>query len=172
MKRLFTLFLILMLVLSFSFAQGAAEDAKNAGKADVSVEATEEAKEDKLVYAYVPSSWEYPCVWAWENATGKGAFASWPGEMMARDFNNEGWWYIYLPADMDTVIINANDGSMVIRYLWWVTSSHDLHKWEVETSHTEVNHVFEVFHISEASGFGFDEADFRVKSLQDCIGFL
>jgi hypothetical protein len=117
MKRLLTMFLILTLVLSFSFAQGATESVKSEEKA-VEAEATvevgtaEEVKEDNLIYAYVPSSWEFPCVWAWENATGKGAFASWPGEMMAKDFNNEGWWYIYLPSDMDTVIINANDGSI------------------------------------------------------------
>lgn len=64
-----------------------------------------------VVYASVPADWTNPCVWAW-NAEGLNAFAAWPGDMMEPDAANEGWYYIYLPAGMESVIINANAGSV------------------------------------------------------------
>lgn len=70
-----------------------------------------EEEERIVVYASVPADWAYPCVWAW-NADGENAFASWPGEQMEPDAANEGWYYIYLPAGMESVIVNANDGGV------------------------------------------------------------
>lgn len=64
-----------------------------------------------LVYANVPADWENPCVWAWD-ADGNGAFEAWPGGAMTKDANNEGWYYIYVPAGMSNVIVNANEGSV------------------------------------------------------------
>lgn len=64
-----------------------------------------------LVYANVPADWENPCVWAWD-ADGNSAFEAWPGKAMQADANNEGWYYLYVPAGMSNVIINANEGSV------------------------------------------------------------
>ena len=64
-----------------------------------------------VVYASVPDDWSWPCVWAW-NAEGANAFAAWPGEQMEPDPANKGWYYLYLPAGMESVIINANDGGV------------------------------------------------------------
>lgn len=64
-----------------------------------------------VVYASVPDDWSWPCVWAW-NAEGANAFAAWPGEQMEPDPANRGWYYLYLPAGMESVIINANDGGV------------------------------------------------------------
>ena len=70
------------------------------------------AEEERiLVYASVPEGWTYPCAWAW-NAEGVNAFAAWPGEMMEPDANNPGWYYVYLPAGMESIIISANDGAV------------------------------------------------------------
>ena len=82
------------------------------------------------VYASVPADWSWPCVWAW-NAEGENAFAAWPGEMMEPDPANEGWYYIYLPAGMESVIINANDGAVqtdevrIDRQAAWITVAED-----------------------------------------------
>lgn len=64
-----------------------------------------------IVYAKVPADWTFPCVWAWAS-DGTNAFASWPGDMMEPDAKNDGWYYIYVPAAMESVIINASDASV------------------------------------------------------------
>ncbi len=123
-------------VLNFSvvlvsiYAQGVQETKeKEESNVSVVVETSDEVA-DKLIYAKVPESWTFPSVWAWENATGKGAFSSWPGMMMQKDWNNEGWYYIYLPGEMDSVIINANDGSVqtdaiTVNQNTWITVHED-----------------------------------------------
>ena len=73
--------------------------------------AVAETAEMLVVYASVPADWSWPCVWAW-SSDGTNAFASWPGDLMEPDPANEGWYYIYLPSGMESVIINANDGSV------------------------------------------------------------
>ena len=84
-----------------------------------------------VVYAQVPDDWSWPCVWAW-SADGTNAFASWPGDQMELDPANNGWYYIYLPAGMESVIINANDGSVqtdevkIDKQSAWITVSADL----------------------------------------------
>lgn len=83
-----------------------------------------------VVYANVPADWSWPCVWAW-NSDGTNAFAAWPGDQMEPDPANEGWYYIYLPAGMESVIINANDGSVqtdevkIDKQSAWITVSED-----------------------------------------------
>ena len=75
------------------------------------VSLAEDAPEMIAIHAQVPADWAFPCVWAW-NEAGENAFAAWPGDMMEPDAANEGWYYIYVPAGMESVIINANDGSV------------------------------------------------------------
>ncbi|NLV58510.1 MAG: starch-binding protein [Clostridiales bacterium] len=83
-----------------------------------------------IVYASVPADWSWPCIWAW-SSDGTNAFASWPGDMMEPDAANEGWYYIYLPAGMESVIINANDGGVqtdeikIDKKSAWVTVADD-----------------------------------------------
>lgn len=92
--------------------------------------ATAEEADMLVVYAQVPDDWSWPCVWAW-SADGTNAFASWPGDQMEPDPANDGWYYIYLPAGMESVIINANDGSVqteevkIDKQSAWITVSAD-----------------------------------------------
>jgi len=65
-----------------------------------------------VVYAYVPSDWENPGVWAW--GPRGDAFPSWPGGEMIPDANNPGWYFIHIPADKTGALINANEGSVQI----------------------------------------------------------
>lgn len=69
----------------------------------------EEAAADEIemvpVVVSVPEGWEAPNVWAWAD-DGTNAFASWPGEEM--ESWEEGWYYIYVPAFVQNIIINAN----------------------------------------------------------------
>ena len=74
-------------------------------------EADGSAKDMRLVYANVPSDWESPCVWAW-NEAGDSAYAAWPGEAMDADAANEGWYSLFVPSWADHVIINANAGEV------------------------------------------------------------
>lgn len=71
-----------------------------------------EAEEGKIemvpVVVSVPEGWEAPNVWAWAD-DGTNAFASWPGEEM--ESWEEGWYYIYVPAFVQNIIINANQRS-------------------------------------------------------------
>lgn len=65
----------------------------------------------RAVYVQVPADWEGPCVWAWDD-DGNNAFEAWPGEEMDADAANEGWYYIWLPAWANHVIVNANEGNV------------------------------------------------------------
>lgn len=64
---------------------------------------------DITVHAYVPSSWKDPGCWAWSSFTGENVFDAWPGESMRE---RGGWYKIDVPAWVNYVIINANDGSV------------------------------------------------------------
>lgn len=89
-----------------------------------------EETEMLVVYAQVPAGWTWPCVWAW-SSDGTNAFAAWPGDQMEPDPANEGWYYIYLPAGMESVIINANDGGVqtdevkIDKQSAWITVAED-----------------------------------------------
>lgn len=72
-----------------------------------------EANNDNRVafHIQVPSEWEAPCAWAW-NEDGTNAFESWPGEELEADELNADWYYIWLPEFANHIIINANSGTV------------------------------------------------------------
>ena len=74
-------------------------------------ETTQNTEERNALYVQVPEDWENPCVWAWDS-DGNNAFTAWPGEEMETDAANDGWYYIWLPAWANHVIVNANEGSV------------------------------------------------------------
>lgn len=113
MKRTLTVLLCLFLILSSALASGAKEEIETKADNEITSAPIAENKEEGQIYVYakVPSDWNYPCIWAWD-VNGVSAFASWPGEMMEPDPANEGWYYLYLPSSMNSIIVNANDGSV------------------------------------------------------------
>lgn len=62
------------------------------------------------VYAQVPADWAGPCCWAWSAPDGTNAFSAWPGEAMAE--GDDGWYSIEVPGWINSIIINANEGSV------------------------------------------------------------
>ena len=64
---------------------------------------------NNIVYAQVPQDWENPCVWAWD-ADGNSAFEAWPGEAM--EANTDGWYSMKVPTWVNSIIVNANEGSV------------------------------------------------------------
>ena len=68
----------------------------------------ENEEERAAIYVQVPEDWENPCIWAWDEA-GNNAFAAWPGGKLDTDPNNAGWYYTWIPAWADHVIINAKE---------------------------------------------------------------
>ncbi len=62
------------------------------------------------VHAKVDESWEKPCLWAWSAPDGTNAFAAWPGEEMKA--GEDGWYTIKVPVWVNSIIVNANDGSV------------------------------------------------------------
>ena len=94
------------------------------------VSVAEETPEMIAVHAQVPDDWQFPCAWAW-NEAGENAFSAWPGNMMEPDAANKGWYYIYVPAGMESMIINANDGSVqtdavaINKQTAWITAADD-----------------------------------------------
>lgn len=69
----------------------------------------EEEEDMILVYAQTPDDWADSCLWAWD-VDGADAFDAWPGGKMIEDSNNPGWSYLYVPAAMVNIIVNANEG--------------------------------------------------------------
>ena len=65
--------------------------------------------EDITVYAKVPADWSAPCCWAWSAPDGTNAFTSWPGEALTQ---NGDWYTIKVPGWINSVIINANEGTI------------------------------------------------------------
>ena len=61
------------------------------------------------ISARVPASWENPCVWAWLDPEGTGAFSSWPGGVMKA---TDDWYTLRIPSFINSIIINANDGTV------------------------------------------------------------
>ena len=59
----------------------------------------------------VPSDWNNPCVWAW-NENGDNAFDAWPGEECDALPDNDGWYYVWVPDWANHVIVNANAGEV------------------------------------------------------------
>ncbi len=76
---------------------------------DLSYEDPNKAVEDITVRAKVPDDWADPCCWAWSAPDGTNAFASWPGEAFTQE---DGWYVITVPGWINSVIVNANEGSV------------------------------------------------------------
>ena len=88
------------------------EDAENAA---VSYEALTkgdipEYVEKFEIHVDVPDSWEAPCLWAWSAPDGTNAFAAWPGEAFKQ--GEDGWYTGKAPVWVNSVIVNANEGSV------------------------------------------------------------
>ena len=88
------------------------EDAENAA---VSYEALTQGEVPEYVekfeiHAKVPGSWEVPCLWAWSAPDGTNAFEAWPGETLKQE--DDGWYTGKAPVWVNSVIINANEGSV------------------------------------------------------------
>ncbi len=94
MKKMFAIMLALMLCITcLSVTAFAAED---------------DTQDMVPVVVQVPEGWEAPCLWAWAD-DGTNAFAAWPGEEMEK--LESGWYYTYVPAFVQNVIVNANQGT-------------------------------------------------------------
>lgn len=107
------------------------EDAENAA---VSYEALTDGNipeyvEKFAIHANVPESWEAPCLWAWSAPDGTNAFDAWPGAALKPD--GDGWYTGKAPIWVNSVIINANDGSVQTEDIsidpaeLWITVSED-----------------------------------------------
>ncbi len=62
------------------------------------------------IHVDVPDSWEAPCLWAWSAPDGTNAFAAWPGEAFKQ--GEDGWYTGKAPVWVNSVIVNANEGSV------------------------------------------------------------
>ncbi len=101
MKKNF-LAILLIVALVMSVACGtiiASADTVDAGDSADTAEAT-------LVYVKLADSWTSANVHAY-NESGDTCFGSWPGKALVADTDNDGWYYIFVSADMEFVIINA-----------------------------------------------------------------
>ena len=82
-----------------------------------------------VVHAQVDDSWENPCIWAWSAPDGTNAFDAWPGYDMTDD--GDGWYSAKVPTWVNSIIINANDGSVQTEDIGidaaevWVTVAED-----------------------------------------------
>lgn len=65
---------------------------------------------DITVYVKAPKDWEAPCLWAWSAPDGTNAFSAWPGEALTEGEN--GWLTIQVPGWVNSLIVNANEGSV------------------------------------------------------------
>ena len=64
-----------------------------------------------LVYVELPDDWTEPSLWAW-GEDGTNAFDAWPGEKLISDENNPGWFYLYVPSYVSSIIVNANEAAV------------------------------------------------------------
>ncbi len=76
---------------------------------ELSYEDPNKAVPDITVYAKVPADWSAPCCWAWSAPDGTNAFSAWPGEALTE---GDGWYSIQVPGWINSVIINANEGTI------------------------------------------------------------
>lgn len=76
---------------------------------DLSYEDPNKAVPNITVHAKVPSDWSGPCCWAWSAPDGTNAFTTWPGEALTQDGD---WYTIEVPGWINSVIINANEGTV------------------------------------------------------------
>ena len=76
---------------------------------DLSYEDPDKAVEDITVHAQVPEDWTDPSCWAWSAPDGTNAFSAWPGEALTKDGD---WYTIQVPGWVNSIIINANEGTV------------------------------------------------------------
>lgn len=76
---------------------------------ELAYEDPDKAVPDITVYAQIPNGWDAPGCWAWSAPDGTNAFASWPGEELTED---GAWYKISVPGWINSVIINANGGTV------------------------------------------------------------
>lgn len=76
---------------------------------DLSYEDPNKAVPNITVHAQVPADWSAPSCWAWSAPDGTNAFSAWPGEALTQDGD---WYTIEVPGWINSVIINANEGSV------------------------------------------------------------
>ena len=76
---------------------------------ELSYEDPNKAVPNITVYAQVPADWTNPCCWAWSAPDGTNAFSAWPGEALTQ---NGDWYAIEVPGWINSVIINANEGTV------------------------------------------------------------
>jgi len=76
---------------------------------ELSYENPNKAVKNITVHAQVPADWSGPCCWAWSAPDGTNAFEKWPGKAMTKDGE---WYTIEVPGWINSVIINAKDGSI------------------------------------------------------------
>lgn len=62
------------------------------------------------IHANVPDNWNEPCLWAWSAPDGTNAFEAWPGNALKQD--DDGWYAGKAPIWVNSIIINANEGSV------------------------------------------------------------
>lgn len=81
------------------------------GAADFSyVDPTKEAVENITVSVMVPSDWQGASLWAWSAPDGTNVYSTWPGE--AFEETESGWLQKEIPGWVNSVIVNANEGSV------------------------------------------------------------
>lgn len=76
---------------------------------ELSYEDPNKAVPNVTVHAQVPADWSAPCCWAWSAPDGTNAFSAWPGEALTQDGD---WYTIEVPGWINSVIINANEGTV------------------------------------------------------------
>ncbi|MCL2221411.1 MAG: starch-binding protein [Oscillospiraceae bacterium] len=96
----------------------------------------------------VPADWENPNLWAWSHPDGTNAFASWPGEPLERDGD---WYVVSAPGWVNSLIVNANDGSIQTGDMSEVEVGADI--WIVV--HDEMN--YEYFYSEPDVDFAIEE---------------
>jgi hypothetical protein len=72
---------------------------------------TPEYVEMFAVHARVPEDWEGPGLWAWSHPDGTNAFSAWPGKPL-KESGDGGWFTATAPVGINSVIINADGGSV------------------------------------------------------------
>ncbi len=97
MKRKLFIIMLLVLALTLSSVMGVVAFAETVD---------EPVAEATLVYVKLADSWTSANVHAY-NESGDTCFGSWPGKALTADTDNEGWYYVFVSADMEFVIINA-----------------------------------------------------------------
>lgn len=68
-----------------------------------------EAMPNVVVHVMAPSDWENACLWAWSAPDGTNVYTTWPGEALEE---GNGWLTKEIPGWVNSIIINANDGSV------------------------------------------------------------